>query len=217
MTDERTLYIWLKRDIKEPPEIHVKAATEMPLMKFRDKYVDTSKSYVVVRVYHAKDDQGRPFNIVLEPAEEIISAENAGNQRLTGTSLTTIKGVGRKIAALFQKTTEVDSIEALVRAGATSKGRADLAAATGKPKYLILRWVQLSDLMRVDGVGEDYSALLWRAGVTSAPELAQQNPDGLLKILENSNRRLNVVNRLPAADRVKSWIEQAQKLPAIVE
>jgi len=217
MTDEKTLYIWLEGDIKEPPEIHVKAATDMPLMDFRDAYVDTSKSYVVARVYHAKDDQGRNFNIILEPADDPHGPENGGNLRLTGTSLTTIKGVGRKIAALFQKATEVDSIESLVEQGATAKGRAGLAEATGKPKHLILRWVQLADLMRVDGVGEDYSALLWHAGVTSVPELAQQNPDGLMKILDNSNRRLNVVNRLPAAERVKEWIQQAQDIPPLIE
>jgi predicted flap endonuclease-1-like 5' DNA nuclease len=219
MTNQKILYVWLEGQITAPPKIHVKAEQEMPLLEFRDKYVDTSQPHLIMRVYSAKDDQEQDYKIVLQITDEAPPVEQVHrtDQTLGGTSLTLIKGIGRKTAALFHRQTRVDSLESLLREGATLEGRSRLARETGKARHLISRWVQLADLMRVDGVGGDYSALLWQAGVTSIPELGRQETENLEKLLDSTNQRRRLVNRLPSSEQIKDWITQAQKLAPVVE
>ena len=55
--------------------------------------------------------------------------------------------------------------EALLEQGATSGGRAAIEKASGISGTLILKWVNRLDLMRIKGVGSEYSDLLEVAGV----------------------------------------------------
>ena len=127
-----------------------------------------------------------------------------------------IEGIGptyaKKLVAAGIKITDE-----LLDAGATANGREELSEKTGISETLILEWVNLSDLMRIMGVGEEYSDLLEEAGVDTVVELAQRNPDNLCaKILEiNEDKKL--VRRPPTLENVKSWVEQAKKLPRKVE
>jgi len=116
-----------------------------------------------------------------------------------------LKGVGLKTAGN------------LLKAGKTPKGREELAQKTGVTSKLILEWVNLADLCRIKGVGEEYSDLLEEAGVDTVAELANRVPENLLaKILEVNNEK-KLVRRPPPLKNVKKWVEQAKKLPRVVE
>ncbi|HDQ05625.1 MAG TPA: DUF4332 domain-containing protein, partial [Candidatus Bathyarchaeota archaeon] len=75
----------------------------------------------------------------------------------------------------------------------------------------------LSDLMRIKGVGEEYSDLLEEAGVDTVVELAQRNPDNLYAKLLEVNEEKNLVRRLPNLEDVTSWVNQAKTLPRKIE
>lgn len=130
-------------------------------------------------------------------------------------SLKEIEGIGpvyaEKLAAAGLKTTE-----ALLEAGGTKKGRAELAAATGISETLILRWVNLADLFRIKGVGEQYSDLLEAAGVDTVAELAQRKAENLQAKMAEVNAEKNLVRRVPTLPEVTSWVEQAKALPKAV-
>ena len=91
-----------------------------------------------------------------------------------------------------------------------------MAAATGISGKLILRWVNMADLFRVGGVGEEYSDLLEAAGVDTVPELAQRRADNLTTKLAEVNAQKQLVRRLPTEGQVSSWIEFAKSLPRVV-
>lgn len=127
-----------------------------------------------------------------------------------------IEGIGptyaKKLAEVGIKTTED-----LLNVGATKKGRMELATKTGISEKLILEWVNLSDLFRIKGIGEEYSDLLEAAGVDTVVELSNRDPKSLhAKVLE-VNKEKKLVRRPPSLDAVKSWVEQAKKLPRKVE
>jgi predicted flap endonuclease-1-like 5' DNA nuclease len=126
-------------------------------------------------------------------------------------NLVQVEGIGEvysaKLADAGLKTTD-----ALLRAGATPKGREELAAKTGISQDLILRWVNLVDLWRIKGIGEEYSDLLEAAGVDTVPELAQRNPANLYAKLMEINEAKHRVRRLPTENQVKEWVEQAKAL-----
>jgi predicted flap endonuclease-1-like 5' DNA nuclease len=130
-------------------------------------------------------------------------------------SLIKIEGIGEKYAQAL-KAAGVRSVEKLLEAGITPKGRQELAEKTGISEKLILEWVNLADLFRIKGIGEEYSDLLEEAGVDTVPELAQRNPANLYEALEKVNAQKKLVRQLPTRVQVESWVDQAKALPRVV-
>ncbi len=129
--------------------------------------------------------------------------------------LETIEGIGPVYADKL-RAAGLGSVEALLRAGATPQGRRQLAESTGIGDEYILDWVNRADLMRVRGVGEEYSDLLEKAGVDTVVELAQRNPDNLHEKLLQVNAEKRLVRRPPSRAMVASWVEQAKVLARIM-
>ncbi len=127
-----------------------------------------------------------------------------------------IEGIGPTYAQKLASA-GITSTDALLDAGATPTGREELSEKTGIAESLILEWVNLSDLFRIKGVGEEYSDLLEEAGVDTVVELSRRNAENLhAKILE-VNETKQLVRRPPPLSQVQSWIEQAKSLPRKVE
>ena len=129
--------------------------------------------------------------------------------------LEAIEGIG-DVYAQKLRAAGIPTIEALLQAGATPKGRQELEEKTGIGHALILEWVNLADLFRIKGVGEEYSDLLEEAGVDTVVELAQRNPDNLYAKLVEVNAEKKLVRRLPSQRQVRDWVAQAKALPRVV-
>lgn len=131
------------------------------------------------------------------------------------TSLISIEGIGEKYATKL-KMVGISTTEALLERGRTPQGRQELSEKTGISEKLILEWVNLADLFRIKGIGEEYSDLLEEAGVDTVVELAQRNADNLYRSLLAANQEKKLVRRMPTLEQIKTWIDQAKKLPRIV-
>lgn len=127
-----------------------------------------------------------------------------------------IEGIGPAYAAKLREA-GVKTTSALLKHGATKKGRSDLSSTTGIDASMLLRWVNMADLYRLSGVGSEYAELLEKAGVDTVKELRRRNAENLHKKMTevNSNGR-RLVRQLPSASKVQGWIEQAQQLDAVV-
>lgn len=132
------------------------------------------------------------------------------------TSLIKIEGIGEKYAIKL-KENSIATTEALLKHGATPKGRDEIAGKTGISGKLILEWVNLADLFRIKGIGEEYSDLLEEAGVDTVPELATRNAANLYKKLVEVNEAKKLVRQLPTEANVEDWIKQAKELPRVVK
>jgi len=131
------------------------------------------------------------------------------------TSIETIEGIGVRFATKLRKA-RVRTTEALLKRGATRKGRADLAQDTGLSEHQILDWINQADLMRVKGVGEEYSDLLEASGVDTAKELRNRRPDNLLAKMVETNQQKRLVRRLPTLSMVERWVAHAKELPPVI-
>ncbi|MGD2145268.1 MAG: DUF4332 domain-containing protein [Anaerolineae bacterium] len=129
--------------------------------------------------------------------------------------LEVIEGIG-PIYAEKLRDAGISTIEALLEAGAAPEGRKALEEATGIGHEYILDWVNRADLMRIRGVGEEYSDLLERAGVDTVVELAQRNADNLYQKLLEVNAEKKLVRRPPSSGAVAQWVQQAKALPRVV-
>ena len=130
-------------------------------------------------------------------------------------TIDTIEGLNHKQATRLRKA-RVRTTEALLKKAATRRGRRELAAATGLAESQILEWVNRADLMRVKGVGEEYSDLMEAAGVDTIKELRRRNPRNLLGAMVEVNNKKRLVRRLPTELMVGRWVDYAKTLDPIV-
>jgi len=129
--------------------------------------------------------------------------------------LETIEGVGEFYAQKLRQA-GIATTAALLKQGATPKGRNEIAEKAGISGTLILRWVNHVDLFRIKGVGEEYADLLEKAGVDTVPELAQRNATNLYSKMVATNEEKKLVRKLPTNGQVEGWIEQAKSLPRVI-
>jgi uncharacterized membrane protein len=151
---------------------------------------------------------------VVEPEETVEDAAEAGGQATKG--LVYIEGVGPAYSQKL-KAAGITTAAALLEKGSTPKGRKELADTTGISDKLILRWVNMVDLFRIKGVGQEYGELLEAAGVDTVMELAQRVPANLLAKMVAVNEQKKMVRRLPVLSQVESWVEQAKSLPRVIQ
>ena len=130
--------------------------------------------------------------------------------------LEAIEGIGPDYAEELRKN-GVGSVQALLKQGRTKDGRREMAKVTGLPEKRILEWVNRADLIRVKGVGEQYSDLLEQSGVDTVVELAQRNPRKLYVSLTETNARCHLVHKLPTETQVQGWVKYAKSLKRMVE
>lgn len=126
-----------------------------------------------------------------------------------------IEGIGDTFAAKLEAA-GVATVEALLEKGGSASGRKALAEATGLSTDRILEWVNRADLMRIKGVGSEYSDLLEAAGVDTVKELATRRPDNLHAKLAEVNEAKSLVRRVPTQNEVEAWVAEAKTLPPAV-
>jgi predicted flap endonuclease-1-like 5' DNA nuclease len=129
--------------------------------------------------------------------------------------LTEIEGIGESYAGKLNAA-GIDSVEEMLEKGAAPQGRKEMAEQSGITEKLILRWVNMADLFRIKGIGEEYADLLEAAGVDTVPELGQRNPENLCKKLEEVNEAKKLVRSVPSQAKVSDWVQQAKQLPRVV-
>lgn len=113
-----------------------------------------------------------------------------------------------KLKALGIRTTD-----ALLDAASTVKGRKALSAKTGISEQLLLEWANVSDYMRIPGMGKAKIGLVRAAGVTTVRELAYRNPARLAQNMRDVNEKKKLVQLLPSEKAVGDLIAKARKLP----
>ena len=91
-------------------------------------------------------------------------------------------------------------------------GRKALAEATGISEKLILTWSNHCDLMRINGVGPQFSELLEAAGVDTVKEFRNRKPENLQPKLEEINAEFHICGRVPAVSEVQKMVDQAKEL-----
>lgn len=112
----------------------------------------------------------------------------------------------------------ITTTDDLLEQGAKPGGRDAIEKATGIAHSQILEWVNHVDLMRIKGVGSEYSDLLEAAGVDSPAELARRNAANLATtVQEVVAARPGIVRRIPTESELQGWIDQSKDLPKVVE
>ena len=106
----------------------------------------------------------------------------------------------------------ITTTEQLLDRGATKLQRQELAVCIGQSEREILTWVNRVDLLRIKGIGQEYTDLLEAAGVYSVLQLRCLLPSSLFAKLLTVNREAYLVRRMPSETMVVKWVSQAKEL-----
>ena len=148
------------------------------------------------------------------PEEQVVEPEAPVEEPAAGFTprkykVEEIEGIGPAYAAILSGI-GIFTTEELLDAAATRKGRAELAERTSISEKLILKWANRADLMRVPGIGEEYSDLLEAAGVDTVKELRRRIPENLHDAMLKVNEQDKLVRRPPHLSEVQAWVEAAK-------
>jgi predicted flap endonuclease-1-like 5' DNA nuclease len=127
------------------------------------------------------------------------------------TKVIDIEGVGPAYASRLEAA-GVKTAEELLARAADPKGRASLATTAGIAEGLILKWVNHSDLMRINGIGPQYAELLEAAGVDTVKELRGRNAENLAGKLIELNAARKLSGAAPTVAMITAWITEAKTL-----
>jgi predicted flap endonuclease-1-like 5' DNA nuclease len=118
-----------------------------------------------------------------------------------------VEGIGPKYAKKL-KSISISRTSHLLEAGSTPYGIKKINEATGIYSKLINKWVTRADLLRIQGVDNEYSGLLEEAGVYTVNELAEKDSRELYELL------LKITNprRSPSVEMINRWIRIAKEL-----
>ena len=127
-----------------------------------------------------------------------------------------VEGIGEGAGGTL-RAAGIATTDDLLMAAASAPGRAKVSSMTGISEHQLLKWVNRVDLMRIPGVGSEYSDLLEAAGVDSPAELAQRNAANLAQTFQELDAaRPNWIRRLPSQETVEEWIAAAKSLEGAV-
>lgn len=160
--------------------------------------------------------EGESGAALVMPAVEAEEGTPSPDETLRKTlPIEIIEGIGPVFADKLAEA-GVTTPAQLLQAAADRKGRQNLVETTGISRGLILKWVNRADLMRVPGVGEEYSDLLEAAGVDTVKELRNRVPENLHQTMTDVNSEKHLVRRLPHLSEVQAWVQAAKELEPLI-
>lgn len=130
-------------------------------------------------------------------------------------SIEEIEGIGPEYGSKLRDV-DIQTTEDLLRRCGEKNGREGVATESGIAESHLLEWVNKADLMRISGVGEEFADLLEAAGVDTVKELAHRNAENLAEAVTASNETHKRTDRVPGAETIQGWIDQAKTMePAV--
>ena len=128
-----------------------------------------------------------------------------------GYDIDEIEGIGpankEKLASV-----DIKSTDDFLKLCCDKKGREAIAEKTGIGEGHLLNWANMADLMRISGIGRQYSELLEAAGVDTVKELKHRRADNLAAKMAEVNAEKNLAKSTPAESVVSEWIAQAKEM-----
>jgi predicted flap endonuclease-1-like 5' DNA nuclease len=110
----------------------------------------------------------------------------------------------------------IDTTAKLLKLCCDARGRKETAEKTGLSESKLLEWANMADLMRISGVGPEFSELLEAAGVDTVKELRNRNAENLAVKMKEVNSAKKLTRTVPSAKTVTKWVEQAKSLNPLI-
>ncbi len=126
-----------------------------------------------------------------------------------------IEGIGPHFSERLSAVGVRTSNDLLTRC-TTDEGCRLLEMRTGISATQLRMWKNQADLMRVSGIGSEFSQLLETAGVETVRQLGMREPANIVNLLTRVNAEKRLTRALPSLKTVTKWVEQAKRMEPVV-
>jgi hypothetical protein len=118
-----------------------------------------------------------------------------------------IEGIAAEYVRKLEKA-GITTTEHLLDKAGDAKDRAKLAVSTGIGEKYLAKWTAMADLMRVKGIGRQYSELLVAVGVDSREKLSAFKPDELILKINEQKKAKKLSGGVPKLTDVEQWLNE---------
>ena len=118
---------------------------------------------------------------------------------------------GEKLAAV-----EITNTDHFLKFCCDKKGRSAISEKTDISETHLLKWANMADLMRINGVARQYSELLEAAGVDTVKELRHRRADNLAAKMAEVNEEKKLCKVPPTEAEVAKWVEEAKGMEPLI-
>ncbi|MCH9672590.1 MAG: DUF4332 domain-containing protein [Gammaproteobacteria bacterium] len=126
-----------------------------------------------------------------------------------------IEGIGPTYGEKLGKV-GINTTDDLLKLCCDASGRKKIAGSSDLTEKQLLKWANMADLMRVSGVGSEYSELLEAAGVDTVKELRNRNAENLAAKMAEVNEQKKLTRAVPSQKVVEGWVEQAKTMQPLI-
>ena len=126
-----------------------------------------------------------------------------------------IEGIGPAYADKLA-VADIDTTDELLKLCCDAKGRKATAEKTGVSESQLLKWANMADLMRISGIGSEFSELLEAAGVDTVKELRNRNAGNLAVKMAEVNEQKKLTRTVPSEKTVAGWVDQAKSMDPLI-
>jgi len=126
-----------------------------------------------------------------------------------------IEGIGPAYAEKLAKA-NITTTGQLLKLCCDKKGRSSVCETTGCSEKQLLEWANMADLMRISGVGSEFSELLEAAGVDTVKELRNRNAENLAVAMKECNDQKKLTRAVPSAKTIQKWVDQAKTMEPMI-
>lgn len=130
-------------------------------------------------------------------------------------NISDIEGIGPKLSVKLERV-GITTVQSLLKECSTKSGRKNISAKTGIAEEKLLKWVNMVDLYRVEGIGIEYTELLEAAGVEAIDELKKADPEWLYEKMQKINSTKKFVLTAPSRDQVEGFVQFARSIKPMV-
>jgi len=164
------------------------------------------------RYYEFTSDE-EMYRVTLDLRRQEIEERRGKRKPL---DLQKIQGVAFEHVARL-KSLGIINVKQMIEAGRTKTQRQELSKKTGIPLKCVLDLVKFADITRISDIKGVKGRLLFEAKVDTIKKLSKFSAEELRKKLIKVNEKKKVLKRPPTLVETTYWVEQANKLPEIVE
>jgi hypothetical protein len=130
--------------------------------------------------------------------------------------LSEIEGIKQEYIAVLANA-GITNVKQPLEAGQTYNARLALSEGTGIPYDVIVALVKLADLCRISDIKGMRVRLLFETGYDTIEKIAAQDPGEMRDQIISIKQREKIAARDPTLIETRFWVEQAKKLPRLVE
>lgn len=178
------------------------------------KELKSINSYLwgIHRYYEFTSDK-EMYRVTLDLRRQEIEERRGKRKPL---DLQKIQGVASKHVARL-KSLGIINVKQMIESGRTKTQRQELSKKTGIPLKCILDLVKFADITRISDIKGVKGRLLFEAEVDTVKKLSKFSAEELREKLTRVNERKRILKKPPTLVETTYWVEQANKLPEIVE